>query len=146
MGTAPSCAQARHACLVHCERGNGRAQVHFRRPVPEGGMAETRGRRPLEGSMSVESVSPKPNTLVAALRERLGLDGLAYPVPDHANTLGYTLGGITPAGFIILLVSGIYLAQFYHPHPADAHSSVAALVTIVPFGDVVRSVPLRPAQ
>ena len=109
-------------------------------------MAETRGRRPLEGSMSVESVSPKPNTLVAALRERLGLDGLAYPVPDHANTLGYTLGGITLAGFIILFVSGIYLAQFYHPHPADAHSSVAALVTIVPFGDLVRSVHFWTAQ
>src|SRR4030067_1432058 len=96
--------------------------------------------------MSVESVSPKPNTLVAALRERLGLDGLAYPVPDHANTLGYMLGGITVAGFIILFVSGIYLAPFYHPHPADAHSSVAALVTIVPFGDLVRSVHFWTAQ
>jgi ubiquinol-cytochrome c reductase cytochrome b subunit len=96
--------------------------------------------------MSAETDVPRRASIVDALRERLGLDGLAYPVPDHANTLGHSLGGITLAGFAILFVSGIYLAQFYHPHPADAHSSVVALITIVPFGDLVRSVHFWTAQ
>ena len=80
------------------------------------------------------------NSITAGLRERLGLDGQAYRVPVYANTIGYLLGGTTLAGFVILLVSGIYLAQFYHPHPADAHASVVALITTVPFGDLVRSI------
>ena len=32
-----------------------------------------------------------------AIDERLGLSGLAYPVPAHANGIGYILGGIAVA-------------------------------------------------
>jgi len=49
--------------------------------------------------------------------QRLGLDSLTYPVPEHGNTLAYTLGGITFLGFIIVAVTGIILTQFYHPIP-----------------------------
>lgn len=80
------------------------------------------------------------------LNERLGLQGLAYPVPTHANSLPYTLGGITFAGFVILIFTGIYLAQFYHPHPADAHASVVYLVTGAPLGDLIRSIHFWTAQ
>ncbi|MBZ0291489.1 MAG: cytochrome b N-terminal domain-containing protein [Anaerolineae bacterium] len=73
------------------------------------------------------------------LDERLGLSGLAYPVPEHANTLPYFLGGITLAGFVILVATGVLLAQFYHPHPANAHDSVIYIVTEAPFGDFIRS-------
>ena len=31
----------------------------------------------------------------SAVDERLGLSGLAYPVPEHANSLPYMLGGIS---------------------------------------------------
>jgi len=96
--------------------------------------------------VSTESLTSKRNSIAAVLRERLGLDGLAYPVPEYANSIGYLLGGITLAGFVILFVTGIYLAQFYHPHPADAHTSVVALVTTVPVGDLVRSVHFWTAQ
>lgn len=82
----------------------------------------------------------------AFLNERLGLEGLAYHVPEHANTIPYTLGGITLMGFVILIVTGIYLAQFYHPHPADAHESVVYLISGAPLGDVVRSVHFWTAQ
>ncbi len=80
------------------------------------------------------------------LDERLGLKGLAYAVPEHANSLPYLLGGITFTGFIILMVTGIYLAQFYHPHPADAHASIVYLITGAPLGDLVRSIHFWTAQ
>ena len=63
------------------------------------------------------------------LTERSGLRALAYSVPAHANSLPYLLGGITFVGFLILFVTGIYLAQFYHPHPLDAHDSVVFILT-----------------
>jgi quinol-cytochrome oxidoreductase complex cytochrome b subunit len=74
------------------------------------------------------------------LYERTGLDALTYPVPAHANGILYTLGGITLVGFIVLIVTGIYLAQFYHPHPAEARNSIVYVMTSAPFGDVVRGV------
>ncbi len=75
-----------------------------------------------------------------SLDERLRLSSLAYPVPEHANSLPYILGGITLFGFIILIASGILLAQFYNPSPAGAHDSVIYIITQVPFGDFIRSV------
>ncbi|SRR5581483_4086535 len=89
--------------------------------------------------------SPRPK-LGEWLTERLGLRGLAYNVPEHANSLPYTLGGITFMGFIILIITGIYLAQFYHPHPADAHDSVVYIITGAPLGDLVRSIHFWTAQ
>lgn len=84
--------------------------------------------------------------LGAWLNERLGLSGLAYSVPEHANSLPYILGGITLTGFIILIVTGIYLAQFYDPHPAEAHQSIVYIITGVTLGDIIRSVHFWTAQ
>ena len=50
-----------------------------------------------------------------ALDERLGLRSLSYPVPEHANKLAYSLGGLSLVAFLSLLASGIALAQFYEP-------------------------------
>lgn len=80
------------------------------------------------------------------LYERLGLKGIGYPVPAHANSLPYVLGGISVTGFVILLITGIYLVQFYHPEPADAHQSMIYLITGVPAGDLVRSIHFWTAQ
>lgn len=63
-----------------------------------------------------------------ALDERLGISDLTYPVPRHANTLPYSLGGISAMGFLILLVSGILLAQYYSPFPQFANESVRAMM------------------
>src|SRR3990167_8162955 len=93
------------------------------------------------------SLQPAPRSRLAEwLNERLGLDGLAYAIPEHANSLPYILGGITLTGFVILFVTGIYLAQFYHPHPADAHESVTYIITGAPLGDLVRSIHFWTAQ
>ncbi|MCA0453996.1 MAG: cytochrome b N-terminal domain-containing protein [Chloroflexi bacterium] len=90
--------------------------------------------------MATSTQGVSRNGFWEALDERLGLSGLAYPVPAHANRLPYLLGGITLFGFIILIVTGLLLAQFYHPHPADAHDSVIYIITQAPFGDFIRSI------
>ncbi len=72
--------------------------------------------------------------------ERLGLRSLTYHVPSYANGIPYVLGGITLFGIVILIATGIYLTQFYHPNPTDAHASVFYIVNEARFGDFVRSV------
>ena len=44
------------------------------------------------------------NDVWRALDERLGLSDLTYPVPRHANTVAYSLGGISLIGFIVLIL------------------------------------------
>jgi hypothetical protein len=45
-----------------------------------------------------------------AIDERMGIKALEYPVPEHANNLGWSLGGLTVFTFVVLLVTGIYIA------------------------------------
>ena len=93
------------------------------------------------------SAQPVPRSRLGEwLEERLGLKGIAYAVPKHANSLPYVLGGITLTGLLILFATGIYLAQFYHPHVEDAHNSLVYIITGVPLGDLVRSVHFWTAQ
>ncbi len=75
-----------------------------------------------------------------AIDERLGLSGLAYPVPAHANRIGYILGGISFFGFLVLAATGVWLAQFYHPTPEAARESVVYIMNAAPLGDVVRGI------
>ena len=71
--------------------------------------------------------------------ERLGLEDLSYPVPAHANSVLYTLGGITLFGIVILIATGVYLTQFYHAHPTEARQSVEYIITTARLGDFFRS-------
>ena len=74
------------------------------------------------------------------LDDRLGIGALRYPVPRHANSVGYTLGGITFVSFVLLTATGIYLGQFYDPGSVEeAHTSVFYISTDAPIGSVVRS-------
>lgn len=88
-----------------------------------------------------EHPTPKAAPLRRAwswIDERFGLSALAYPVPRHANALAYTLGGITLGAFLLLVATGIYLAQLYDPTPAAAHASVVH-ISEDGFGSIVRS-------
>ena len=71
---------------------------------------------------------------------RLGLPALRYHVPAYANRLPYVLGGVTLVGILILVATGIYLAQFYHPDPADAHASILYIISEAQLGDFMRGV------
>lgn len=74
------------------------------------------------------------------LDDRLGLSALRYKVPAHANTLWYTLGGITFVGIIFLVLTGIWLAQYYDPNPIGARESVTYIQNVAPLGDVIRGI------
>src|SRR3546814_17355656 len=72
--------------------------------------------------------------------DRLGVKALQYPVPEHANTLGWSLGGPTAATLFVLIATGIVLAQFYNPMPEAANASVRDIVTDVWAGQFLRGV------
>lgn len=82
--------------------------------------ADTHGRSPSRARRAMDVVD-----------ERLGIRALEYPVPEHANNLAWSLGGITAASFVVLIGTGILLAQFYSPVPESANQSVRDLVTDV---------------
>jgi ubiquinol-cytochrome c reductase cytochrome b subunit len=71
--------------------------------------------------------------------ERLGLAALRYPIPAAATALRHSLGALTFASFVVLVLTGLWLAQFYNPSPAGAHDSVVYIITRAPLGDFVRS-------
>ncbi len=81
-----------------------------------------------------------------AVDERLGLSALRYPVPRHGNTLAWTLGGLTLASLLILIVTGILLAQFYTPTPEAARESVLHIESEVQFGSLLRGIHIWAAQ
>ena len=74
------------------------------------------------------SATPEPRTWTGkawgVIDERMGISALAYPVPEHATRFAWTLGGITAISFVLLIISGIVLAQFYAPVPEMANQSV----------------------
>ena len=72
------------------------------------------------------------------LYDRAGLSALVYPVPAHANRLGYTLGGISFVGFLVLALTGFWLAQFYDPMPEHVRQSVAFIQNDATLGAFVR--------
>ncbi|MGB8215777.1 MAG: cytochrome b N-terminal domain-containing protein [Candidatus Methanoperedens sp.] len=64
-----------------------------------------------------------------------------HPAPENviSNPL-YCLGGTAFLCFIILVITGIFLAMYYKPTPAEAYKSVQTIMTTVPMGSLVRSV------
>ena len=82
----------------------------------------------------------RPGVVWGWLDDRLGLSALRYPVPRHANSLPYTLGGITAVSLFLLVVTGIYLGQFYDPGTIEsAHASVAYIIEEPFLGELIRS-------
>jgi len=74
------------------------------------------------------------------LKQRLGLDTLEYEIPEHSNSIKYSLGGMTITSFGVLVISGILLAQFFNPTPERANSSVHFLMDQVYLGWFLRGI------
>jgi quinol-cytochrome oxidoreductase complex cytochrome b subunit len=68
---------------------------------------------------------------IDVIDDRLGIRALEYPVPEHANNLAWSLGGVTAGAFVVLIATGIVLVQFYAPVPESANTSVRDMVTNV---------------
>jgi ubiquinol-cytochrome c reductase cytochrome b subunit len=75
----------------------------------------------------------------SVLGQRLGLDGLDYEIPAEAQRWTYMLGGLSAFLLVVLVLTGLWLGQFYNPTPAGAHDSVQYIITRAPLGDWVRS-------
>lgn len=78
--------------------------------------------------------------------ERLGVSALEYPVPAHANNLGWSLGGVTATALAILIVTGVIIVQFYSPIPESANASVRHIQSQVWGGGLIRGVHYWAAQ
>jgi len=81
-----------------------------------------------------------PNGPLQTLKERLGFEVLEYEIPEHANSIKYSLGGMTLSAFSLLVLSGVLLAQFYVPDPDRANPSVHYLVDQVWLGWFLRGI------
>jgi ubiquinol-cytochrome c reductase cytochrome b subunit len=81
-----------------------------------------------------------PNGPLQILKERLGFEVLEYEIPEHANSIKYSLGGMTLSSFSLLVLSGFLLAQFYVPDPDRANPSVHYLVDQVWLGWFLRGI------
>ena len=83
---------------------------------------------------------------IDVIDDRLGIKALEYPVPEHANNLAWSLGGVTAGAFVVLVVTGILLVQFYAPVPESANTSLREMVTDVWGMRFVRAVHFWAAQ
>lgn len=70
------------------------------------------------------------------LREALG-KALKKPVPAHVNYL-YCFGGIAFLLFVNQIITGVLLAFYYKPSPAEAYASVQYIMNNVKFGWLIR--------
>ncbi|MBI4538271.1 MAG: cytochrome bc complex cytochrome b subunit [Gemmatimonadetes bacterium] len=108
----------------------------------EGGEPAANGlSRPREGGGSAAASGQEGpgDSGVGPLTRRLGLVALDYPIPRAANRWTYMLGGLTASLILVLILTGLYLAQFYNPNPLGAHDSVLYINTRAPLGHWVRS-------
>lgn len=98
--------------------------------------------------VSTPASQPRSRTrrVLDVIDDRLGIAALEYPVPEHANNLAWSLGGVTAAALGILIATGVVLVQFYSPVPETANQSVRHIVTNVWGGRFVRGVHFWAAQ
>ena len=75
----------------------------------------------------------------SAVNERLALSAVDYAIPPSANRLPYMLGGLTFVGLLVLILTGLFLDQFYNPSPLAAHDSVLYIMTRVRLGNWIRA-------
>ena len=80
------------------------------------------------------------------LEDRLGLRLLDYDIPEHSNSIKYSLGGMTLSAFTVLVLSGILLAQFFVPSPERANQSLHYLIDQVYLGWFLRGIHFWAAE
>jgi hypothetical protein len=94
---------------------------------------------------SREEWVPIPTRILAWIDERYDLSGalkpiLDKPVPDWQRRWWYCLGGLTFFLFLVQGVTGIMLAFYYKPTPAEAYASIIFIENEVLLGSAVRMI------
>jgi cytochrome b6 len=79
------------------------------------------------------------------LDDRLGLAKLVElgshkTVPLHRYSVFYYLGGMTLFFFLVQVCTGVLLMLYYRPSANEAFESVEFIMTVVPFGWLIRSI------
>jgi cytochrome b6 len=79
------------------------------------------------------------------LDDRLGLTTLVEfgshkTVPVHRYTVFYYLGGMTLFFFLVQVCTGVLLMLYYRPSANEAFESIEFIMTVVPFGWLIRSI------
>jgi quinol-cytochrome oxidoreductase complex cytochrome b subunit len=97
-------------------------------------------------SASAASPRSRSRRVLDVIDDRLGITSLKYPVPEHANNLAWSLGGVTAVALVILIATGVILVQFYNPVPEGANESVRYIVSHTWGGRFVRGVHFWAAQ
>ena len=106
-------------------------------------------RNTAQSVIAVPATDVRPNVARRALDvvdDRMGINALRYAVPEHANSLSWSLGGLTAVSLAVLIVTGVLLVQFYSPDPTQANESVRTISTTIPGGEFVRGIHYWGAQ
>lgn len=61
-------------------------------------------------------------------------------VPKHALNPAFCLGGVTLVAFLILALTGFFLANYYEPSEGGAQRSIQIISTELPFGFYAKSI------
>ena len=102
--------------------------------------------RTTDATATVPEHKRRARQALDVIDERLGITALQYPVPEHANNLAWSLGGVTAFTLLVLIATGIVLTQYYNPAPEAANASVRYIVDRVAIGRFVRGVHFWAAQ
>lgn len=91
------------------------------------------------------SLAERRRSFTQWLDDRIGLSKLLEflshkTVPMHRFSVFYYLGGMTLFFFLIQVCTGVLLMLYYRPGAEEAFESIEFLVTMVPFGWLVRSI------
>jgi quinol-cytochrome oxidoreductase complex cytochrome b subunit len=82
--------------------------------------------------------------LKQAIRQRIGWESCLRPFlyKELPSNLGWsaTLGSLCALLFVVMAVSGMFLAMYYNPSPDKAYSSIDFIMKEVPLGPVLRGI------
>jgi hypothetical protein len=92
-----------------------------------------------------EAWIPLPQRVINYLDDRFQLTDflkpiLSKPVPDWQRRWWYCLGGLTFFFFIVQGITGIMLAFYYKPTPAEAFASIQFIESEVLLGSAIRMI------
>jgi len=78
--------------------------------------------------------------------ERFKVSAFRYSIPKQANTLAYSLGGTITFAFLIMLATGMVLAQYFDPRIETAHQSIDYIMREATLGWFIRGMHYWSAQ